>query len=77
MPSRPIKQAGGIGGDLSRPFEVRKKNAVGPPGQKPGEVILAQMYWKLSEIVAAVDQDMEGIELDFVIVFAGVQTVEI
>jgi hypothetical protein len=54
------------------PFEVRKKNAVGPPGQKPGEVILAQMYWKLSEIVAAVDQDMEGIELDFVIVFAGV-----
>jgi hypothetical protein len=30
------------------------------------------MYWKLSEIVAAVDQDMEGIELDFVIVFAGV-----
>jgi hypothetical protein len=35
------------------------------------------MQWKLAEIFAVVDQDVEGVGLDFVVVFAAVQSIEV
>ena len=64
------------GADLA-PFEVRQENAAHAPRQEPAEVVLAEVQGQGAKIVATIDQDIEGVELDLVIVPAAVQAVEV
>jgi len=53
------------------------EDALGPAGQQPFEVGLAQVQGQLAQVVAALGQDVEGAELHFVVVLARVQVVEV
>jgi hypothetical protein len=70
--------AGGVeqvGADFS--FEWRKVDAISSSRQEAGKVGLAQVQRKLSQIVAFQDKDIEGVELDLVVVLSAVQSVEV
>jgi hypothetical protein len=58
-------------------FEVSQEDTVDAPSQKSGEVVLAQMQWKLAEVLTVVHEDVEGVEPDLIVMLSGVQTVEI
>ena len=51
-------------------FEVAQEDAVDAPRQHPGEIGLAQLQRQFADVLAVADQDIEGVELDFVIVLA-------
>ena len=53
------------------------EDALGPAGQQPFEVGLAQVQGQLAQVVAALGQDVEGTELHFGVVLARVQRVEL
>lgn len=65
-----------IGADLPL-FVVGKEDAVDAPRQQPRKVVLAEMQRKLSQILSLHHEDVEGIELHFVVVLAAVQAVEV
>lgn len=58
-------------------FEIRQENSVDPACQQPGEVGLAQAQWRLAEVVAVTDQDVESVELHLIVMLAAVQAVEV
>jgi len=64
-----------IGADLTL-FERRKVDAVRPPCQEAGKVGLAQVQGKLPQIVAIQGKDVEGVELDLIVVLPAVEPVE-
>ena len=58
-------------------FEVSQEDAVDAPGQKPGEVVFAQVQWKPAKILTVAHEDVEGVEHDLIVMLSGVQSVEI
>jgi hypothetical protein len=53
-------------------FEVADKDAFRPPRQQPGEIVLAKVQRQLAKIVALERQDVESVELDLIVMPAGV-----
>jgi hypothetical protein len=48
-----------------------------PSGRQPGEIVLTKVQRQLAQIVAIKRQDIEGVEHYLVVMFSGVQAVEI
>jgi hypothetical protein len=55
----------------------RDENAVRPAGKQPGEVCLPQRQWKAAKVVTVQRQDIECVQLDFGIMLAGIQGIEV
>jgi hypothetical protein len=53
------------------------EDALGPACQQPFEVGLAQVKRQLAQIVATFDENIESAELNFVVVLAAVQCIEV
>src|SRR5207245_4055208 len=58
-------------------FELANANPLRPPCQQPRQVVLSKVQRQFPQIVAIQRQDIERVELNLVIMPAGVQTVEI
>ena len=58
-------------------FERIDEQALRPARQQTFEVDLAEVQRQLAQIVVALDEDVEGAELDLVIVAARVQRLEV
>jgi hypothetical protein len=72
-PSNP-KQAGvpeEVGTDLAL-LEVGQEDAIDAPRKQPGQVRLAHAQRQLANVVAVGNQDIEGVELHFIIMLATV-----
>lgn len=65
-----------MGADLAL-LEVAHEDAVRPPRQQPGQIVLAQVQRQFAQVIALQRQDIESVELDLVIMPAGVQAVKI
>src|SRR3981189_162847 len=58
-------------------FELANENPLRPPCQQARQVVLSKVQRQFPQIVAIQRQDIERVELNLVIMPAGVQTVEI
>jgi hypothetical protein len=59
------------------PSEIGPDLAFRPPSQQPGEIVFAEVQRQFPQILAIKRQDIEGMELDLVVMFPRVQPVEI
>jgi hypothetical protein len=57
--------------------EFADEDAFRPPRQQPRQIGLAKVQGQISQILAIKGQEIESVQLDFVVVLAGVQPVEI
>jgi hypothetical protein len=58
-------------------LEWRKVDAVSTSGKEAGKVGLAKVEGQLAQIVAIQGKDVEGVELDLVVVLPAVQAIEV
>jgi len=58
-------------------FEFTEKDPIRPAGQQPRQVSLAHGQWQIPQVITVHCQHIEGAELHFVVVPAGMQCVEI
>jgi hypothetical protein len=58
-------------------FKVGNEDSLWSPSQQPRQIRLAQVQGQLAQILAVEGQDIEGVELNFVIMPARVQSVQI
>ena len=72
-PARSLEQ---LGTDFA-PLERRHEDPLGSPAEQLRQVGLAQVQWQPAGVVPVVGQAVEGVELDLVVVLAGVKGVEV
>src|SRR5262245_32959256 len=58
-------------------LEGREVDAIGAAGQQRARLFLRSLQWQLSQVLAIESQDVEGLELDFIIVLSAVQALKV
>src|SRR5262245_57769531 len=58
-------------------FEIGQEDAVDASGKQPRQVSLSHAQRQLADVLAISDQNVEGVELHFVVMFSAVQSVEV
>src|ERR1700726_873780 len=76
LQAHPARRGEQLRSDLAL-LEGCHEDSIRPPREQLRQVGLAQLERQLAEIVAAQGQDVEGVELDFVVLLPGHQRVEV